>query len=116
MRYGYVCLACVATINSFTWGVSAAYGVLLSHYLANDTFAGATPLDFALVGGLNFGVAMAFAPFVTDINRRLGTRPTMLIGVLLHALGFITASFSAGRIWVLFLTQGMLVGIGISFM
>lgn len=106
----------MGTINAFVWGVAASYGVYLSHYLSANTFVGARPLDFALVGGLNFAIAMAIAPLVTNINRILGTRPTMLIGVVLHALGFITASFADGRIWVLFLTQGMLIGIGISFM
>lgn len=72
--------------------------------------------DFALMGGLNFAVAMALAPFATIITRKLGTRSTMMIGVVIHALGFIIASFSAGRIWVLYLTQGMLIGMGISFL
>ena len=106
LRYGWVCVACVSTINSFVWGVAASYGVYLAHYLSDNTFVGATPLDFALIGGLNFAVAMLIAPLVTIVTRRLGTRPTMMIGVLLHALGFVTASFSNGRTWVLFLTQG----------
>lgn len=39
----------------------------------------------------------------------------MAIGVFIHALGFICAGFAAGRIWVLYLTQGFMIGLGLSF-
>ncbi|KAL3958483.1 hypothetical protein ACCO45_006645 [Purpureocillium lilacinum] len=41
--YGWVCTACVATINAHTWGLNSSYGVFLAHYLATNTFPGATP-------------------------------------------------------------------------
>jgi len=105
----------MSSINAFTWGIAASYGVYLSHYLAENTFSGATPLDFALVGGLEFAMAMLGAPLVTIICRKAGLRPTMSGGVILQTLGFMLASLSAGRIWVLYLTQGVLIGLGISF-
>lgn len=113
--YGWVNVAAVSTINCFVWGVAASFGVYLAYYLANDHFPGATPLDYALIGGLNFAIGMALAPLVTIVVRRLGTRPTMMIGVTVHALGFVSASF-VSSIGGLYATQGVLIGIGISFM
>lgn len=54
---------------------------------------------------------MLIAPFVTVLTRLCGTRPPMMLGCLLFSGGFVAASFCQ-RIWQLFLTQGMLVGLG----
>lgn len=89
-----------------------SYGVYLSHYLATDYFPGATPLDYALVGGLEFGVAMIISPICTVLTRELGRHVVMGAGCVLFAGGFIAASF-AKRIWHLYLTQGVLIGLGI---
>lgn len=56
--YGWVCTACCALINGHTWGLNSSYGVFLAHYLATDTFPGATSLEFAFVGGLSISCAM----------------------------------------------------------
>jgi len=73
-------------------------------------------MDFAFIGGLNFSVAMLASPAVTVLVRRKphGVRLPMLIGVCLQTTGFITASF-ATLIWHLYLTQGVLVGLGVGF-
>jgi len=60
-------------------------------------------------------VALLLAPLVTVITRVLGIRWTMIIGVLIHACGFVAASF-ASKILHLYWTQGVMVGVGISFM
>jgi MFS family permease len=93
-----------------------SYGVFLGYYLENGIYPAATPTDFAFIGGLNFSVAMLASPAVTVLVRRnpYGVRLPMLIGVCLQTTGFITASF-ATRIWHLYLTQGVLVGLGVGF-
>lgn len=88
--------------------------MFLAYYLAHDVFKGATPLDSALIGGVNFGVAMLMATPVTILVRRYGTHVPLLIGVVLQTCGFIAASF-ARQIWQLYLTQGVLVGFGVGF-
>ncbi|KAI9710053.1 MAG: hypothetical protein M1812_007517 [Candelaria pacifica] len=112
--YGWVCVASCFIVNCFTWGVSASYGVYLAHYLSANVFPNATPLDFALIGGFNFSMAMLVAPLVTITARLYGTQVPMLIGVTLLTAGFISASF-ATQIWQLYLSQGVLVGIGGGF-
>jgi hypothetical protein len=109
--YGWICVAACFNINCFTWGVVASYGVFLEYYLENDIYPGASDLDFAFIGGLNFSMAMLVAPIVTALARQYGIHVPMLVGITLQTIGFITASF-AKRTWHLYLTQGVLVGFG----
>ncbi|GIZ48376.1 hypothetical protein CKM354_001143900 [Cercospora kikuchii] len=112
---GYAWIVCLAlsTTNFFTWGVAASYGVYISHYLSTSTyFPGAKPLDYALIGGLEFGVAMIISPLCTILTRELGRSYVMLTGCVVFAGGFIAASF-ASEIWQLYLSQGVLVGLGL---
>ncbi|CAN9251050.1 unnamed protein product [Alternaria alternata] len=113
--YGWVCVAACFTINCFTWGAVSAYGIYLSHYLADDIFPEASTWDYAFIGGLNFATAMLLAPFITVLCRKLGTHTTMCIGLLLQLSGFLGASFST-RIWQLHISQGVLIGVGIGFL
>lgn len=59
-------------------------------------------------------MAMLVAPVVTIITRIYRTALPMALGCLLLSGGFITASF-ARTIWELYLTQGILVGLGVGF-
>lgn len=68
-----------------------------------------------MIGGLEFAVALLIAPLVTIVTRMLGTQLTMLIGVTIHACGFIAASF-ATTILDLYWTQGVMIGVGIGFL
>jgi len=77
-------------------------------------FPEAGSLDYAFIGGFNFAMAMLVAPLVTVVARKLGTRTPMAIGVLIQTAGFISASF-ASRIWHLYLSQGLLIGVGLGF-
>jgi MFS family permease len=109
--YGWVCLVAVFFINGFVWGIIATFGVFLAFYLDNDVFPGGTDIDYAFVGGLNFSVAMLMAPVATYTCRRWYFKWTLGAGVTLLGGGFIAASF-AKEIWQLFLSQGLMVGMG----
>lgn len=110
--YAWVVCGALSGINCFTWGVAASYGVYISHYLATDYFPGASSFDFALIGGLEFGVAMVISPICTILTRELGRFNVMMVGVCLFAGGFIAASF-AHQTWQLYLSQGVCVGLGL---
>ncbi|KAI7473584.1 MFS monocarboxylate transporter-like protein [Hortaea werneckii] len=110
--YGWVCCGAIGLLNAFTWGLAASYGVYLSHYLADDYFPGATPLDYALIGGLEFGAALFISPACTVLTRDLGRNAVMFAGCTMLSGGFIAASF-ATQIWHLYLSQGVLIGMGI---
>lgn len=113
--YGWVCTACVSLVNAHTWGLNSSYGVFLAHYLTNETFPGATPLEYAFVGSLSFSCALLVSPIATICVRELGTKPTMFAGVMMESASLICASF-AHKVWHLFLTQGLLFGFGIGFL
>lgn len=113
--YGWVCVAACATINAHTWGLNSSYAVFLAHYLSNAVFPGATPLQYAFIGGLSISQALIVSPVATLTTRLFGTRTTLLIGVFFETLSFIGASFTT-RIWHLFLSQGICFGWGMGFM
>ena len=98
--------------TTLTW---QAYGIYLSHYLADGLFPEALSWDFAFIGGFNFSIAMLVAPLVTVLVRKFGTHKIMIIGALLQCSGFIAASF-ATRVWQLHLSQGVLIGAGIGLL
>ncbi|KAL1792184.1 hypothetical protein ACET3X_009935 [Alternaria dauci] len=92
--YGWVCVAAVATINIHTWGLNSAYAVFLAHYLSTSTFPGATPLQYAFIGGLSISQALIVSPVATLTTRKWGTRTTLFIGVGFETVSFIGASFA----------------------
>ena len=89
--------------------------MFLAYYLAHSVFPGATPLGYALIGGLSFSQALIVSPVATLTTRLYGTRVTLLIGIFFETLSFIGASF-ATKMWHLFLTQGICFGWGIGFL
>jgi len=113
--YGWVCTVCTATINAHTWGLNSSYGVFLAHYLANNTFPGASYLEYAFVGSLSISCAMLVSPLATFTTRVYGTRTTLFLGIAFETASLIGASF-ASTIWQLFLSQGICFGIGMGFL
>lgn len=92
--------------------MSKSYSVYLAYYLSHDLFTEGLPIDYAFIGGFNFGFALLVAPLATLLARLYGVRTPMLLGVILLPAGFVAASF-ATRVWHLYLSQGICVGLGI---
>ncbi|KAJ2981480.1 hypothetical protein NQ176_g1995 [Zarea fungicola] len=113
--YGWVCAAAAATINMHSWGFNSAYAVFLAHYLSTNAFPGSTPLEYAFVGGLSLTCLFLISPVATYLLRRIGVRSTMMLGVVLEAASFVGASF-ATRISHLFVTQGLIFGMGLGLL
>ncbi|KAJ4163568.1 hypothetical protein LMH87_005289 [Akanthomyces muscarius] len=110
--YGWICVLAQFIVNGFTWGVAASYSLFLAYYLSHDLFAEAHDLDYALIGGLNFAAALFVAPLAVLLARHHGVRAPMLAGSVVLSGGFLAASF-ASKVWHLYLSQGMCVGMGI---
>ncbi len=111
---GCLFLTCPVNCWQCPSNTTQSYGVYLAHYLANDLFPSATPIDYAFVGGLNFGMAMLVAPFVTILARKYTFRPVMILGALLQIASLLLASI-ASNIWHLYLTQGAMLGVAVGF-
>jgi predicted branched-subunit amino acid permease len=71
-------------------------------------------MDYAFIGGLQFALSFVFSPLIIAFVRRAGTQVPMLVGIALQTAGFVTASY-ATEIWQLYLSQGVLIGVGLGF-
>jgi hypothetical protein len=46
-----------------------ACGIFLAHYLSNNTFVGATPLQYAFIVGLSVSQSLLLSPLITTLKR-----------------------------------------------
>ncbi|KAJ0426779.1 monocarboxylate transporter [Aspergillus carlsbadensis] len=113
--YGWVCTIAGAVSIARSWGFNCAYAVFLAYYLDNGTFEGASQLDYAFVGSLSLTATFMVSPIATAITHRYGIRKTMFIGTVLETASLLCAS-AASQIWHLFLTQGVLFGLGMGML
>lgn len=97
-----------------TFGALSSYGVFLNFYLNNDVFPSATKYDYAFIGGIVLLLGQSLAPFVVLIANFVECRSIVIAGTILYALAFMMASIS-NQIWQLYITQGLMPGIAISF-
>src|ERR1700722_18387552 len=108
IHYGWIVVGVMFTVILATVGVRAAPGVLIvplenAFGWSATTISGAISLNI-LLGGL-------IAPFGAALIQRIGLRGTVLCSLTLLAVGSGGAAF-ARTPWELYLTWGVLVGIG----
>lgn len=108
-----VVLACWM-YNFSTWGANSGFSIYLAHFLSSDTFAGATKLDYGLVGGLTFGTGIIFSSFINYMVGLTNLRVCIGLGCVLQLASTLLASFST-ELWQLYLTQGVMQGFGLAF-
>lgn len=106
--YGWVCTICCAIINAHTWGLNSSYGVFLAHYLANNTFPGASYLEYAFVGSLSISCAMLVSPLATFTTRVYGTRTTLFLGIALETASLIGGFFRQQDLAIILITRHLL--------
>lgn len=97
-----------------TWGINSAFGIYFSEYLKNDTFPGASRIDYAFIGGLSFGVGLSSGPLVNYVHGILGTHLTILLGNCFQFTSIMLASWSV-HLWQLYCTQGVMQSFGLAF-
>ena len=112
--YAWVVAVCTMFCIVCSWGPNSGYGVFLSYYISHDTFKGATQYDYSLIGGLVMFFAQGMAPISVMTYRVFGFYICCFLGVFIQSCGYILASF-ATKLWQLYLTQGVLVGLGFVF-
>lgn len=113
---GYAWFICFAGyLSAFcTWGMNSGFAIYFSVYLNNETFHGATKLDYAAIGGLAFGSTLLFCPFMNHLQGLLGTRGIMAVGNCFQFTSLMLASYST-KLWQLYLTQGLMQSVGLAF-
>ncbi|CAO3631663.1 unnamed protein product [Cunninghamella blakesleeana] len=107
---GWLVVLATFLVNFFCFGVVFAWGNYQQLYL--EVYAGKTDtFRIAFVITLASAILLSSGIFFTPIIQFLGYRGTMVFGAFLAPLGVILSSF-ATELWHLYLTQGMLFGIG----
>ena len=91
-----------------------SWAIILAYYLSNQTFKGATHLEYALIGGLSISQALIISPIVAATHRYIGLKPTLILGSIIIFVALFTSSY-ATEVWQLFLSQGVLFGWGMGF-
>ncbi|KAL7928362.1 MFS general substrate transporter [Trichoderma chlorosporum] len=109
--YGWVIVIAVGLILAHSFGINSMFGVFLAFDLKSNTYPGATPLQFAFIGGLCFSIAFLVPPLSSILHRTVGVRITVIIGGIFISGAYIAASFSK-TIWQLILSQGVCYGVG----
>lgn len=108
--YGWVSAFCAMLAAFSTWGSNAGYGVFLNYYLSSNSFPEATPYDYALIGGIVVFLAQVLAPLSVLGYKMFGFYNLSFCGIFIQTSGYILASF-ATKLWQVYLTQGVLVGL-----
>ncbi len=108
VRWGYLAIGVIAMLFA---GVLYAWSILKSP-LSGEFGWSASGL------ALNFTIAMSFfcigGLLGAQLSKRIGHKITLIAAGMVAALGFVlTASLSSSSIWVLYLTYGVLAGLGI---
>ncbi|CAO3631942.1 unnamed protein product [Cunninghamella blakesleeana] len=89
-------------------------GVMQNYYMHN-VFGESQVLNLSFVGTICLISINLFGPLSQILTSTFGSRVVLIVGTLCVTLGLILAGFST-QIWHLYLTQGVLFGIGASLM
>ncbi|KAI8073908.1 major facilitator superfamily domain-containing protein [Gongronella butleri] len=112
--HAYMILFCGFWVEGCTYGLPFAYAVFQNYYTTLPEFEGTSITSFALVGALWSGLTYIGGGLVAALGARFSLKQIMFAGSIIMAIGFIGASF-ATAVWHLILCQGVILGIGGSF-
>ena len=110
--YGWVVVASGAVILWWSVGLTYAWGIMQAA-LADDGLASPAVLSF--VGSLQAALVSVLAIVCARVMRWLGARRTVLLAVVFMAGSEILASFTVRNVGGLFVTSGVLMGIGVRY-
>jgi hypothetical protein len=63
--------------------------------MSSEKITNAKPIEYGLVGGLNFSCAMLLAPLVTYLASKFHLQVIVLSGCFLQGIGYVAASFAS---------------------
>ncbi|ESK83941.1 mfs monocarboxylate [Moniliophthora roreri MCA 2997] len=114
--YGWVCVLCSFVVHFFALGIESSWGVYQNFYFTSPD-EGVGPIsnsNLAWVGSIQATGQPLVGYLAAIMIRKVGYRWTGFFGTVIMAVSLITASFST-HTWHLYLTQGILFGIGSGF-
>lgn len=69
--YSWVILFFATVICAFSYGPSGTYGVFLANFLHSKLFPAASTMDFAFVGGLQYGIGLMMSPVCIWLHQHI---------------------------------------------
>ncbi|KAL1921086.1 uncharacterized protein VTP21DRAFT_11721 [Calcarisporiella thermophila] len=111
--YGWVVVLGAFFANFYAFGIVFCWGIYQELYLNHIYQGQISTLAISFVGSITTACLFGLGPVVNLFVRLIGFRSTMLIGSFVAPTALLLASW-ASQIWHVFLTQGILFGIGIS--
>ena len=110
--YGWVIVACCAVLAWWQIGSSYSWGVIQSVLVENGL---STPTKLSFVGSLSPTIMAAVAVLNSRVMRSLGVRNSALLAVSLIGLAEILSGFAVKSLPGLFITEGVLLGLGYGY-
>ncbi|KAI0191673.1 major facilitator superfamily domain-containing protein [Xylaria flabelliformis] len=107
--YGWVVVASCAILSWWTVGTSYAWGVVQGALVEGGL---SSPATLSFVGALGPTLLAAVATLNSRIMRMIGVRYTGMLGAFLIGLAQILAGFAVKSVPGLFVTEGVLLGLG----
>ncbi|KAI0972706.1 major facilitator superfamily domain-containing protein [Xylaria arbuscula] len=107
--YGWVVVASCAVLSWWTIGTSYSWGVIQGALVQEGL---STPAVLSFVGALGPTLLAAVAILNSRIMRMIGVRYTGMLGIFLIGLAEILAGFAVKSVPGLFITEGVLLGLG----
>lgn len=109
--YGWVAVAGCAIVAWWFVGTSYSWGVIQGA-LVEDGLS--SPAILSFVGSLSAALISALAIVNARVTRTLGARKTGMIGVVFLGLAEILSSFAVRNVAGLFMSSGVVLGLGMS--
>ncbi|KAF9435396.1 hypothetical protein BGZ76_006383 [Entomortierella beljakovae] len=96
-------------------GYVSVYGLFQSEYVRIYGEKGYTQSDISWIGSLSSGFQFGFTIICGPIMNRFGHKIILWAGCIIGTLGLLLASW-CNDVWQIYLTQGIIFGIGASFL
>jgi hypothetical protein len=107
--FGWIIVLGCAVQTFIFYGITSSWGIFQAS-LVDQELAGSATLSF--VGSVTVTCAAILALAGARILRLLGSRTTSILGILLLATGQIFSVFTTNNVGGLFVTAGLVTGIG----
>ncbi|OJJ48040.1 hypothetical protein ASPZODRAFT_151432 [Penicilliopsis zonata CBS 506.65] len=112
-QQGWPAVAAGSAIFFMYLGLTYSYGIVQLHLTRQGL---APPSTLSFIGSVGAALAPLTGMLVARVMRRIGYRRTACLGSLLLGLGEFTAGWSTSSVPAMFITQGVLFGLGASLL
>ncbi|KAG0377260.1 hypothetical protein BGX24_006441 [Mortierella sp. AD032] len=110
--FGWLVVFGAFMIQFCGFGFNFSWGVYQEHYVNENIFPGNGLTEISWAGTIGAGSVFITGPFQSSMIQQFGVRTIIATGIVISSCGLVLASF-ATQVWQLYLTQGLLFGMGI---